>query len=893
LTQQSETAVETLGRRYLLHEMLGEGSMGAVYRATDRLTRQTIALKRVKIKPEQLDSVVEGESVSLQFTLAQEFKILASMRHPNIISVLDYGFDEMRQPYVTMEMLEGAVAINQAAREQELDYKINLLIQMGQALLYLHRRNILHRDLKPKNVMVIFPPDKGGEPQVKVLDFGLSIPREEAQEGEIAGTPSFMAPELWIGDPASKSSDLYAFGVIAYELFAGKLPFSGRNIKELYEKVNEELPDLAPLKVDSEIGWMIARLLAKSPEDRYDDVGEVLAILRRFGSQSAPLETAATRESFLQAASFVGRRQEMATLTRALESLEEGRGSFWLIAGESGVGKSRLLDEARTLALVQGANVLRGQAIQEVSLPYAEWRDILRWLCLVTPLDEREASVMKALVPDIDDLLGYDVPEAPQTSAQADQIRLWMTIEQLFRRQSKALVLMLEDIQWAESESLLLLNRLGQVAGQMGLLLIASVRSEESPNLSFLLPSAQVMMLERLSQKNTAELLKAMLGLENVPKTLLELIQRETEGNAFFLVEVVRALAEEVGELGYVASGPLPTQVFTGGVQGIIRRRLSRVPEAARPLLQVAAIAGRQLDLALIREVFDQFKLAVNLDSLLNDCADAAVLNVQEGVWQFSHAKLRDGVLVDMPANIRQELQRRVALGMEAVYQYSSKQTAAALAYHWGEAGDVIKEEHYAALAGEQAMKNGAYQSAVGFFARALELQEQGNAPQRKIAGLQLQLGNAYLAMSDYASAVEVYQSVVPLCREINYQWGLASGLNSLGNATLELGDADQAAEYLMEALKIAMNTRALQVAVSVLVSMAGLLDKADGDKSVALEFVSMALNHPASDGQTHYLAKRLQPILQEQLPPEAAAEALEAGRVKSLREVAARILEE
>lgn len=893
MTQQDESIIEIIGKRYLLHEMLGEGSMGAVYRATDRLTSQVVALKRVKVTAEQLDSIVEGESMSLQFTLAQEFKILASLRHPNIISVLDYGFDDLRQPYVTMELLPEAQTIARAAYKHDLPYKINLLIQMGQALLYLHRRNILHRDLKPKNVMVVYPPENNSEPQVKVLDFGLSIPREQAQEGEIAGTPSYMAPELWLGEPASKSSDLYAFGVIAYELFAGKMPFVGRNIKELYEQITEMPPDLSLLDVDPEIVLMIARLLSKTLDDRYEDVNEVLAILQRAGDQSSQIETAVTRESFLQAATFVGRREEVARFSRELEHLKSGNGGFWLIAGESGVGKSRLLDEVRTLALVEGIHVLRGQSIQEVELPYVEWHDVLRWLCLTTEMDERDASVVKALLPDISDLLGYDVPDAPATSAQADQIRLWMTVEQLFRRQKQPLVVILEDVQWAESESIALLGRLGQVANQMALLLVASFRSEESPNLPFLLPGAQVMTLNRLSRRNTAELLRSMLGLEEIPQALLELIQRETEGNAFFLVEVVRALAEEAGELDHIASGPLPTQVFTGGVQGIIRRRLNRVPEAARSLLQVAAIAGRQLDLALIREIFLHTNPQIKLDSLLNDCADAAVLNVQEGVWQFAHAKLRDGVLLDIPVELRRELHRQVALAIEAVYQYSSKQTAAALAFHWGEANDALKEEHYAALAGEQAMKNGAYKSAVSFLNRALELQDQVGTTGRKKAGLKLQLGNAYFAMAKYAEAAQVFEETVPLCREINYQWGLASGLNNLGNAKVELGEYPIAAEYLLDALKTAMNTRALQIAVAVLVSMAGLLEKAGGDKAIALEFVSLALHHPASDGQTHYLAQRLLPILKAQLAPDVATTALEAGKEKSLREIAGRILEE
>ncbi|HLY27528.1 MAG TPA: serine/threonine-protein kinase, partial [Aggregatilineales bacterium] len=206
--------------RYQLLNQLGAGGMGVVHRALDRLSGQVVALKQVTVDSGQLLFASQADtghdSQTVRLALAHEFKTLASLRHPNIVSVIDYGFDAQHQPYFTMTLLENAQTILQAGAEQPVEVQYGLLMQLLQALLYLHRRGILHRDLKPGNVVAV-----NGE--VKVLDFGLSVAHGEG--GGPAGTLAYMAPELLEGASASEASDLYAFGLIGYEMLAGRHPF--------------------------------------------------------------------------------------------------------------------------------------------------------------------------------------------------------------------------------------------------------------------------------------------------------------------------------------------------------------------------------------------------------------------------------------------------------------------------------------------------------------------------------------------------------------------------------------------------------------------------------------------------------------------------------------------
>ncbi len=710
----ADTQPKIVGRRYVLQDELGRGGMGTVYRAADRLTGQIVALKRVTAPGEQLVSASTGASSDLRLSLAQEFRTLASLRHPNIISVLDYGFDEARQPYFTMELLTESQNILDAGRDQPLAQQVELLVQVLQALAYLHRQGIIHRDLKPDNVHVV-------DGRVKVLDFGLAAARQVLEQGDerVVGTLAYMAPEMLMGGQVTQASDLYAVGLIAYELFAGRHPFNLKDTRSLVNHILNTVPDVTALNVDEPLRMTLQKLLAKKPEDRYSSASEMIQEYARVTRREAEYETATIRESYLQAARFVGRTAELEKLSGALAQAVKGRGSAWLVGGESGVGKSRLLDELRTLALVQGATALRSQSISEGGSPYHIWRPLLRWLVLVTELSDDELGVLKALIPDLDILLGRSIPDAPELAPQAAQERLHSVIETLFRRQQEPLVFILEDLHWAK-ESLDVIAHLIPIVQTLPVLLIGSYRDDERADLPTHLPAMQILKLERLSKATIEELSIAILGDAGRQTQVINLLERETEGNVFFLVEVIRALAESAGQLDEVGRMTLPAHVFAGGVRQIVQRRLIRLPEDARALVRVAAVIGRLLDLRLLQAVDP----AVNLEKWLTACAGAAVLDVQDDRWRFAHDKLRDGVLAELSDESRQALHRQVAEAIEKVYPDQPEQYAI-LAHHWSQAKDVAKEARFTALAGDQSMQVGAFAEAKSFYERALRALSQ------------------------------------------------------------------------------------------------------------------------------------------------------------------------
>jgi serine/threonine protein kinase len=375
-----------IGHRYQLLKKLGEGGMGVVYRAEDRLTGEIVALKRVR--PPARDSLYT--QVEQREALAHEFQILAGLHYPRIITVLDFGFDTDGRPFFTMNLLRNPVTIRAAAAGLSLEGKARLLVETLQALAYLHRHGIVHRDLKPSNILI----DSQGE--LRVLDFGLA--EDAAAARSSVGTLAYMAPETILEEGTTEQSDLYALGVIAYELFADRHPFDTSSLSHLIFAILEHEPDPAALTIPEPLRAVVLRLLQKAPEARYASATDVIAALQA-AVGLPPTEEAALQESVLQSARFVGRETELQQLTQALEEAFRGNGSAWLIGGESGVGKTRLLAELRIHAKVRGAIVIDGPAHDLQGASHQLWGAVFRHLLLIAAVSDAQAGASARLCP--------------------------------------------------------------------------------------------------------------------------------------------------------------------------------------------------------------------------------------------------------------------------------------------------------------------------------------------------------------------------------------------------------------------------------------------------------------------------------------------------------------
>jgi tetratricopeptide (TPR) repeat protein len=766
-----------MNKRYLVVEELGHGGMGIVYRAVDRLTRQTIALKRVT----GLQFASADEMVKSQTALAQEFRTLASLRHPYIISVLDYGFAG-EQPFFTMDYLAQLKRITEAKFDPAL-----LIGQTLQALAYLHRRGIIHHDLKPDNVVVI---EQDGKPNVKLLDFGLAHEQNDDNGSPVAGTLAYMAPELLRSGPYSVASDIFAVGVIAYEVFTGRHPFHSSSVMTMIERLivgDFDMPD-----IEEGLSQVIMRMMHADAGERYASADDALSALSEACNLSLPTN-GALRESFLQAASFVGREVELDLLVGALEvlnrpSAQSGIPPYFLIGGEAGVGKSRLVDEVRIRALVHGIQVIRGQAVSEESSPYRLWRDVFRWLALINPLTDLEAGVLKPFIPDLPELLNREVPDAPaMTMGRAVRDRLMTVVLHLLATQP--LLLILEDLQWADEDSLELLRRLDMC----NLMVIGTYRSDETTHLPKTLPAFAAIKLERFTKENVAQLSENMLGTR--ARDIVSFLNQETSGNAFFLVEVVRALAEDAGQLERIGVVTLPAHVFAGGIQSVIARRLSRVPENGRALLNLAALRGRELDMPMLKQLALEHN---NLDEWLLNCSEAAVIEIQDGRWCLAHDQLRDAVIGAIPEKDRAIMHFKIAEALEAAYTNTTP-VARELCEHWRLAGNPQKQLHYLVEVVREGREHGLYHEILPLTLQGLAIAPPGIQRLHLLSVSSL----IYEDLGKHAESMEMMQERISLSRELNQTTYLAHGLANSAILNLRMGNTPQAQAEITEAVSL------------------------------------------------------------------------------------------
>jgi eukaryotic-like serine/threonine-protein kinase len=288
----------TLSGRYETAEKLGTGGMSNVWKATDRILERTVA---VKVLAEHLS---DDERFVARFR--REALAVAKLIHPNIVQVYDTGVDDGRH-YIVMEYVEGrsGAQILQRSGPVEPEVAAEIGAQACAGLDYAHRRGIIHRDVKPGNLMIVGGPVGGGEMIVKLTDFGIARAIEQTritQVGSVVGTAAYLAPEQVRGEEATPATDVYALGVVLYQFLTGRLPYEGSSLAELAVRQQNEKP-LPPDTYNSEVpetlGAAVLRALEGDPNRRYGSADELAAGLRlglEGGDVTLPIEegTAAT-----------------------------------------------------------------------------------------------------------------------------------------------------------------------------------------------------------------------------------------------------------------------------------------------------------------------------------------------------------------------------------------------------------------------------------------------------------------------------------------------------------------------------------------------------------------------------------------------------------------------
>jgi serine/threonine-protein kinase len=271
-----------LGRYEIVSE-IGKGAMGTVYKGLDPMLDRTVALKTIGVAANDPD-LAEYES---RFYL--EAKAVGALNHPNIVTVYDVG-NSGGMPYLAMEYIEGheLAALTRAGKPLPIQQVLDIAVQVAEGLAYAHAHGVIHRDIKPANVML------ASDGTAKIADFGIARMRSAETKAEttaVHGSPRYMSPEQVLGRRADHRSDIFSFGVMLYEMLAGTPPFAGADLNAiLFQIVNlvPPAPSTIVLGTPTMLDFIVAKALAKSPEERYGSSREIADDLKQCRSNLAP-----------------------------------------------------------------------------------------------------------------------------------------------------------------------------------------------------------------------------------------------------------------------------------------------------------------------------------------------------------------------------------------------------------------------------------------------------------------------------------------------------------------------------------------------------------------------------------------------------------------------------
>jgi adenylate cyclase len=879
--------------RYQIVETIGRGGMGEVCLADDVMLHRKVALKFVA-EPDKTDGMEQ---------LLSEARAAAALDHPFICSIYEVTSLNDR-PCIAMEYIRGE-SLERRLRGGPLKIGEALRVaeEIAEALDAAHKRRVVHRDLKPANVMLT------EDGHVKVMDFGLAtrLPHPDSVDQKVAvtiavtedvlrGTPAYMAPEHIRGEPADRRSDIFAFGILLYELLSGSNPFIRSNIQATFGAILDEpvaalhdrIPAI-PLTLDA----LLARLLAKDPAARHQSFGDVRIALRRLSVDVASTATIAPpvldRSTPDDSVKLIGRDAERAQLRHILDEARSGRGSLIFLLGDAGIGKTRLAEAALTSARRLGCQTLVGRCYEQEGTPaLIPYIETLEDASRVMPASifrraiSESAPELAKLMPELLRLFP-DMEPPLELPPQLRQRFLFANLRDFLTRSSQfaPLVILIDDLQWADESTLQLTQQLAPQLADLPIVIIATCREVEAfpttsakGRLHNLLdrvrgqareaptPQAIKAALDQLVRQRHARAivlrpfaeaevqgLLAALGQPNPPARLVRKFTDHTGGNPFFVAELCRQLKEE-GRLfdarnQWSRDLDLDDVELPDSLRVVFERRIQRVSPETQHVLRAAAVVGPDFEPDILEEVAEiDGELLIKA---LDEGEQARILKGPSGrrdiTWRFAHQLICQMLAGAIPQLRRQRLHLRVADAMARLDQKSRAYTSG-IAHHLycaGHFADPVRTARALIAAAESAHAMYATEEAVQHYRRALEVLQDTSEGEGVRLSVQETLADLLALLGDRAGAMEHYNGVGSAYRAAHATVDQARIARKAGTLHWHAGDRSEA----MAAYRLALDGltgSAAHVETAHLYQELGLAAFRSGDNKKAVEWAERAL---------------------------------------------------
>jgi signal transduction histidine kinase/tetratricopeptide (TPR) repeat protein len=779
-------------------------------RATDR---------HVVVKVARAGDLSQGARLRLE----HEAAVLESLDAPGLVPLVRHGTEHglvyLVMPFVEGEPLDRRLRRGRLAATDALVVGRDLLA----ALSHVHAHGVLHRDVKPSNVVVTGRHEVSG---AVLVDFGLARSHrlDVSIREQTVGTARYMSPEQagLLPHEVDERSDLYAVGVLLFEALAGHPPFRGESVGAvLREHVTAAPPDLRGLGVDvpGAVDEIVQRLLRKDPRDRYQsadgarhDVDAVLAGLRDGVRDPVVSIGAHDRRRTLTEPAFVGRERELGALAEEVGRADAGNGRVVFVEAESGGGKSRLLDEFAQRCANRGVRVLRGQGVDQAARrPFEMLRHVAGDLLAADEAyQQRVVAGLTGVVDAVRDALPELVPILPRSGdetlgpeehGEARSVHALAQLLDSLGTERRPAVLVLDDCQWADELTVSLLHH-WQRARPEGeachLAVVAAFRTEEvATDHPLRRLRARRIGLPPFPAREMRSLVESMAG--PVPDEALALVTGLAAGSPFMASAVLRGLVES----GALVDTPTGWQVDQSALRQaqssreaavFLARRLDLLPAETLRLLGAAAVLGKEFDLALAAALVGYAPAAAF--GALEEARRRHILWLRDdaATGMFVHDKLRESLLDRLAPDERADLHLQAARFVEA----TDTERVFEIAYHFHAAGDAASALPYALRAGEQARRRHALQVAEQQYRIAADAAPHAGADTRRIVAEGL--GDVLMLRGHYDDAETELGRALDLTSDHVERARIAA---RLGEVSFKRGDVTTSIDRLEGALRL------------------------------------------------------------------------------------------
>lgn len=888
----NNSGLHIIDNRYRILKKIGHGGMGLVYLTEDTLKdNMRFAIKTIR------QNIIKTRALLSKEAFKNEYEIMTRLKHPNLTRVYDLGAD-MGNYYIVMEYLEGDLLSD--LKISNIENKLNILVQILRALEYIHSRNIIYRDLKPKNIIIM-------DMKAKLMDFGLSSHIKDI-EGIISGTIPYMSPETLRAE-YSFSTDIFSLGILFFELImsrtfydrGGNVMPSIINLLKSPDKYNEfQERNLEEIK-DAGLRAIIQKMTAYHPDERYIACSEIIHEINEKTGYYHEYETKETKQSYVLGNAFANREEEFKNLKSNI--MGKRISNFIIYGGPSGIGKSRLFSEFRKYCRLNNIAFFESNCMEGDLKKYHSIGELLSQMITFTPdhLLDIYGRHLKLILKNDRRLDIYDPPQIMDDPKLLQEIiinNISSYIFDLSRSTNSPFILYFNDLQWIDYGSGAIIKNilyLLSINKEMNdkIYIYANINENttfSSDKVSDILAMKEIkkLDLQSLDEKGVHEYIENIFGINYIDKSIkvsILSIKNLVGGNPLFLEEYIKSLMDcEIiikDKKYWKLVKPFESIDIPSNITDLMKNRLKIIFKDQNKglVLKVLSILRIDINMEIVKALFER---------IMHE-EPAMVLLELENLEIIKSIKIDDEVYYSYGSNVmkemvqnlidnKQKLSQLLAETLESMpnkdnileeiaFQYHQGNNIKKAVYYYERAGDIAGESYFNEKAFRQYEKalellqtfdsikkielmhkigdiydlTGKLNDALKIYENALDLSEKIENT-RLIIDSMNKTGWIYICLRRYDKVLTMMQKALKMSEHINYRDGIAFSAANIGIVQYSKGNMDEARKYYEKKLIIARDTHSNRGIASTTGNI-GLLHFKKGDYDKAMECYEKAFD--------------------------------------------------